>query len=92
MPQVCKCNHCINTNWRLLYTAADFDLPSSNVLFNSSFGQETVFSVNITDDVIYEPKDSSFTLMLVVPETAKPLGVALGENSIATISIIDNDS
>ena len=30
--------------------------------------------------------------MLVVPETAKPLGVTLGENSIATISIIDNDS
>ena len=65
--------------------AADFDLPSSNVLFNSSFGQETVFTINTTDDIIYEPEDSLFTLMLVVPETSKPLGVTLGENNIATI-------
>ena len=71
--------------------AADFDLPSSNVLFDSS-GQETTFTVNIVDDTKYEPKDSSFILMLVISETAKPLGFTLGENSAATISIIDNDS
>ena len=71
--------------------AADFDLPSSNVLFDSS-GQETTFTVNIIDDTKYEPKDSSFIITLDIPETAKSLGVTLGENSTATISIIDNDS
>ena len=71
--------------------AADFNLLSSNVLFDSS-GQETVFTVNIIDDTIYEPRDSSFVITLVIPETAKLLGVTLGENSTATVSIIDNDS
>ena len=74
------------------FVVADFDLPSSNVLFNSSIGQETVITVYITDDIIYEPRDSSFTLTLVVPETAKPLGVTIGEYDVTTISIIDNDS
>lgn len=71
---------------------ADFDILSSNVLFDSSFGQETKFTVNIIDDLKYEPEDSSFIIMLVIPETAKLFGVTLGENSITTISIIDNDS
>ena len=65
---------------------------SSNVLFHPSSGQETMITVNIIDDTKYEPRDSSFIIMLVIPEIAKPLGVTLGENSIATVSIIDNDS
>ena len=76
----------------LLIIVADFNLPSSNVLFDSSSGQETVFTVNIIDDTIYEPRNSSFVITIVIPESAKPLGVTLGENSTATISIIDNDS
>ena len=78
--------------WLMSFVADDFDLLSSNVIFDSSFGQETVFIVNIIDDTKYEPKDSSFMLMLAISETAKPLGVVLGENSTANVSIIDNDS
>ena len=79
-------------NLLMLLIAADFDILSSNVIFDSSIGQETVFAINIIDDTLYEPKDSLFMIMLVIPESVKPLGVTLGENSIATISIIDNDS
>lgn len=62
------------------------------MIFGSSFGQKAVFVVDIIDDTKYEPTDSSFMLMLVIPETAKPLGVVLGENNTAIVSIIDNDS
>jgi len=75
-----------------LFIVADFNLLSSTVLFDSSFGQKSVFVVNITDDTKYEPKDSSFIITLDIPENAELLGVALGENNTATISIIDNDS
>ena len=71
---------------------ADFDILTSNVLFDSSIGQEALFAINIIDDIIYEPVDSSFIIMLVIPEAAKLFGVSLGKNSFATISIIDNDS
>ena len=75
-----------------MYTVEDFKLISSNVLFDPSFGQESVFTVNIIDDTKYEPQDSSFTITLAIPETVEPLGVTLGENITTTISIIDNDS
>ena len=75
-----------------LIVVADFNLSSSNVLFDFSSGQETTFTVNIIDDTIYEPRNSSFVITIVVPEAAKLLGVTLGENSTATISIIDDDS
>ena len=74
------------------FVAGDFDLMSSNLIFDSSFGQDTVFTVNIIDDTKYEPADSSFMLMLVIVEAFRSLGVALGENSTAIVSIIDNDS
>jgi len=75
-----------------LFIAADFELLSTNVLFDSSLGQVTHFVVNIIDDTKYEPNNSSFIITLVIPETAEPLGVTLGENSTTTISIIDNYS
>ena len=61
-------------------------------MFDPSSGQETMFTINILDNTKYEIKDSSFIIMLKIPEAAKLLGVTLEENSFATISIIDNDS
>ena len=72
--------------------AADFNVTTSEIIFDSASDQETMFTVDIIDDIRYEPYTSVFNISIVVDDAAKPLGVTLGENSTATISIIDNDS
>ena len=72
--------------------AADFNITSSEIIFNSTSDQETMFTVEIIDDIRYEPHTSIFNISIVLDDTAKPLGAILGDNSTSTISIIDNDS
>lgn len=75
-----------------MFLAADFNLTESEIIFESAGDQTTTFTVDIIDDIIYEPFVSVFNITLVLGDAAKPLGATLGENSTATISIIDNDS
>ena len=51
-----------------------------------------MFTVDIIDDIKYEPSISVFNISIDIDNAAKQLGVIVGENSTATISIIDNDS
>lgn len=67
-------------------------MTASEIIFDSGSDQEIVFTVDIIDDTRYEPSISAFNISIVIDDDAKPLGVILGENSTATIFIIDNDS
>ena len=71
---------------------ADFNVTTSEIIFDSASGQEATFTVDIIDDIRYEPRSSIFNISIVLDDAAKPLGAALGNYSTATISIIDNDS
>ena len=70
----------------------DFNVSSLDVLFNITYGQEATFTISITDDVVYEPEDSSIAMSIWIGSFAEKLGVTIGENSTAIVSIIDNDS
>jgi len=78
--------------YHIYVVAADFNITSSEIIFNSTSDQETMFTVEIIDDIRYEPHTSIFNISIVLDDTAKPLGAILGDNSTSTISIIDNDS
>ena len=81
-----KCHHYVNC------LADDFKITTSEIIFDSASDQEIMFTVDIIDDIRYEPHTSIFNISIVLDDTAKPLGAILGDNSTATISIIDNDS
>lgn len=74
------------------FLVADFNLTTSEITFNSASNQVTMFTVDIIDDIIYEPSIDVFNISIVLDAAAKPLGATLGENSAITIFIIDNDS
>lgn len=61
-------------------------------MFDPINGQEAILTVDIIDDIKYEPASSLFSITISVDENAKPLGVILGDKITSTISIIDNDS
>ena len=61
-------------------------------MFDPTNGREAVLTVDIIDDIKYEPGNSSFSITISIDENAKPLGVILGDNKTATIFITDNDS
>jgi len=71
--------------------ASDFNVPQQ-VLFDPINGQEAILTVDIVDDIKYEPGNSSFSITIVIEDNAKPLGVILGDNKTASIFITDNDS
>lgn len=73
-------------------SAADFNLTAAEIIFNSSSNQAAAFTVEIIDDIIYEPFESVFNISIVLDNAAGPLGATLGEDNTATIHIIDNDS
>ena len=67
-------------------------MTTSEIIFDSGSDQETMFTVDIIDDIRYEPYSSVFNISIVIDDAAKPLGATLGVNDTTTISIIDNDS
>ena len=71
--------------------ASDFNVPQ-RVSFDPTNEKEAILTVDIVDDVKYEPGSASFSITISVDDNATRLGVILGDDKTAYISIIDNDS